>query len=50
MELYLMRHGIAEEADAQTVARDSERALTDKGARRVRQIAQAMEEMELEFE
>ena len=31
-----MRHGIAEEADAQGGGRDSERALTNKGARRVR--------------
>jgi phosphohistidine phosphatase len=48
MELYLMRHGIAEEAAAD--GGDAARRLTDKGAHRVRQIAAAMRAMELEFD
>jgi phosphohistidine phosphatase len=49
MDLLLLRHGIAEE-QAGHGGSDSERRLTDKGVRRVRQIARAMQEMELEFD
>jgi len=49
MDLFLLRHGIAEEQAARG-GPDRERRLTDKGIRRVQQIAQAMQEMELDFD
>lgn len=49
MDLFLLRHGIAEE-QAAPGAPDSERRLTEKGRQRVRQIAQAMRKLELELE
>ncbi len=39
MELYLLRHGAAEDASAQTP--DPERALTDEGRRKVRQVLES---------
>ena len=36
MELYLLRHGIAEDRAAS--GRDADRSLTDKGARKVREV------------
>ena len=50
MDLYLMRHGIAEAPETQSSGQDRDRRLTPKGVRRVRQIAQAMKEMGLEFD
>lgn len=50
MDLYLLRHGIAEEREARSRRPDSARRLTEKGVRRVRQIARAMRELELEFD
>lgn len=50
MDLYLMRHGIAEDLDVHGGARDRDRRLTEKGVRQMRQIAQAMVELELEFD
>lgn len=49
MDVFLLRHGIAEERAARS-GQDSERRLTEKGIRRVRQIARALLEMELEFD
>jgi len=49
MDVFLLRHGIAEE-QAPRGGPDSERRLTEKGIRRVRLIARAMREMELEFD
>ena len=39
MELYLLRHGVAEESTANTP--DSERALTSEGRRKLRQVLEA---------
>jgi phosphohistidine phosphatase len=50
MDVFLLRHGIAEEPQARSGRPDSERRLTDKGIQRVQQIARAMRAMELEFE
>lgn len=49
MNLYLLRHGIAEE-QAKSGGPDCERRLTDKGRRRVREIARAMRGLKLEFD
>lgn len=50
MNLYLLRHGLAEELDSAGLTRDSERRLTEKGERKLRQIAQAMKALELSFD
>lgn len=50
MELYVLRHGIAEDRQTWKGARDSERPLTLKGLERLHQIVDAMEALELEFE
>jgi len=50
MDVFLLRHGIAEEPAARSGRPDSGRRLTDKGIQRVRQIARAMQELELEFD
>lgn len=42
MELYFLRHGIAE--DASSTGRDSDRRLTDEGRRKLRQILQRVGE------
>lgn len=39
MELYLLRHGVAEEGNAHTP--DAERALTNDGRRKLRQVVEA---------
>lgn len=49
MDLFLLRHGIAEE-QAAPGSPDSERRLTEEGLQRVRQIALAMRRMELGIE
>ena len=40
--VYILRHGIAGERDAQKYPDDSERPLTDKGKKRMRQIADGL--------
>lgn len=50
MNLYLLRHGLAEELDSAGLAHDAERRLTDKGERKLRQIAQAMKTLDLRFD
>jgi len=49
MELFLLRHGIAEELP-KSGGPDRERRLTDKGRRRVQEIARAMRRLKLEFD
>jgi phosphohistidine phosphatase len=48
MNIYILRHGIAEEVSA--TQKDFDRALTDEGQRKVRQIAKAMQALELSFD
>jgi len=49
MEIYLLRHGIAEERAAHN-GPDEERALTAEGRRKLRQVAKAMRAMRLSFD
>ena len=48
MNLYLLRHGIAEERG--TPGRDSERPLTGEGKDQLRSIGKAMKKMDLPFD
>lgn len=48
MNLFLLRHGIAEELDAASLAADAARPLVPKGRRQLRQAIQAWQAMELE--
>ena len=50
MNLYVLRHGIAVESGTPGYERDSERPLTPKGKRQLRQIAAAMKKMDLRFD
>ncbi len=50
MNLYLLRHGLAVEPGAPGYAKDSDRPLTPKGRRKLRQIAKAMAALELSFD
>ena len=50
MDIYILRHGIAVEHGSPGVAKDSDRELTPKGERRLGQVADAMEVMELSFD
>jgi len=50
MNLYLLRHGIAVDPSAPDFANDSERPLTPKGKRRLRQIAGAMVALKISFD
>jgi phosphohistidine phosphatase len=50
MDLYLLRHGIAADLDAHGFANDADRPLTPEGERKVKQIAEAMEAIELSFD
>ena len=50
MEIYLLRHGLAVERGTPGYDSDAERPLTDEGGRKLRDIAQAMRKMELEFD
>lgn len=49
MKLYLLRHGDAGEAGDPKV-KDSERPLTPKGIQRTKQLAEALEQMEVSFD
>jgi len=48
MNLYLIRHAIAEEESSS--GEDSQRALTDKGAKKMRQIAKGLKALGVEFD
>lgn len=50
MDLFVLRHGIAEELGAPGVERDADRALTEEGRARVERVANAMRAMELRFD
>ncbi len=49
MDLYLLRHGIAERRGS-TVRNDSDRPLTRKGAKKIRDIAKSMRDLGLSFD
>jgi len=49
MNLYILRHGIATESGASGFKTDAERPLTPKGRRQLRQIADAMRSLDLQF-
>jgi len=42
MELYLVRHGIAQDRDAEGVSSDADRALTKEGKARTREVARGL--------
>ncbi|GAB4402426.1 MAG: phosphohistidine phosphatase SixA [Anaerolineales bacterium] len=48
MNLYLIRHAIAEEESSS--GEDSQRALTEKGAKKMRQIAKGLKALGVEFD
>jgi phosphohistidine phosphatase len=50
MNLYILRHGIAVDPGTPGLGNDSERPLTPEGKRKLRQIATAMEALELSFD
>lgn len=50
MNLYILRHAIAEERDADKYPDDSKRPLTKKGATRMRRIAQGMNALGIELD
>ena len=50
MNLYILRHGIATDPDVPGFAKDAERPLTPEGKRKLRQVADAMEALELSFD
>jgi phosphohistidine phosphatase len=47
MELYVLRHAIALQRGAPEVRRDSERPLTDSGAKKMERIARAMRSLKV---
>ena len=50
MDLYILRHGIAEAREASTAMKDSERRLTGEGKRKMLRIAKGMMAMDLTFD
>jgi len=46
MELYLLRHGIAQDVGRDGITRDRDRPLTPRGHRRVQRVAEALKELE----
>ena len=50
MNLYVLRHGIAVEPGTPGYERDADRPLTPEGERKLWQIAEAMEALELSFD
>jgi len=50
MNLYIIRHAIAVDEAASDYASDSERPLTDKGRKKMRQIAKALRSLGVEFD
>jgi phosphohistidine phosphatase len=50
MTLYILRHGLAAEKDPAVYPRDSERPLTAKGERKLRDVGGAMKALKLSFD
>jgi phosphohistidine phosphatase len=50
MNLYIIRHAIAVDEATSDYASDSERPLTDKGRKKMRQIAKALRSLGVEFD
>ena len=50
MELYFLRHGIAEARERFPFARDFDRPLTKEGVQKVQRIARAMKSLDLRFD
>jgi phosphohistidine phosphatase len=50
MNLYILRHGIAVEPGTPGYAKDADRPLTPEGERKLLQIAEAMEALDLTFD
>lgn len=50
MNLYIIRHAIAVDEATSDYASDSERPLTDKGRKKMRQIAKALRRLGVEFD
>jgi len=50
MNLYILRHGLAGKHTATVLARDRERPLTPKGVKKMKEIARAMQAMDLELD
>ena len=50
MNLYLMRHGIAEELGARGQWNDSQRELTQEGERKVKQISEGLAALQIKFD
>src|SRR5215211_134597 len=50
MNLYIIRHAIAVEEGTAGYESDSERPLTDKGRKKMRQIAKALRRLDVEFD
>lgn len=50
MNLYIIRHAIAVDEVTSDAASDSERPLTDKGRKKMRQIAKALRHLGVEFD
>ena len=50
MELYILRHGIADERGTPGYKKDSDRPLTPEGEEKMHQIADAMRGMDLKFD
>ena len=50
MNLYVLRHGLAVDRSKPGYKKDADRPLTPKGKQRMWRVAEAMEEMELEFD
>jgi len=50
MNLHILRHGLAEDRSKPGYKKDADRPLTPKGKQRLWRVAEAIEEMELEFD
>jgi phosphohistidine phosphatase len=50
MDLYILRHGIAVEPGTPGYEKDADRPLTPEGERKLRQIAEAIQALELSFD
>lgn len=50
MELYLMRHGIAEAPESEARKADARRRLTPEGSAKVRRIARSLRRMKIDFD
>jgi phosphohistidine phosphatase len=50
MNLFILRHGLAVEPGSAGIAQDSDRPLIPEGERKLRRIADALEEMDVSFD